>query len=76
MRRIILFFLLSQALPAFGGAAHFVRKGGSDSNDGHSWPNAWATPKTIAVGDSLIIGAGTWYNVHINKKVGKIRVWC
>lgn len=62
-----------------GGSIYFVRAtGGSDSNDGKSWDEAWATvskaASTAVSGDTVLLGPGTFANgsAQINPAQG---VW-
>ena len=58
---------------------YYVKMGGNDTGTGRSWSQAWATVNkvntTIAKGDSVFFGTGTWYGYPILPPSGTGTAW-
>lgn len=76
MKKLIFFlftWLLFVTTSSFA-TTRYVKIGGSDGAAGTSWATAWATVSkvntTLAGGDTVFFGTGTWYNSQITPPTG------
>ena len=76
---VLFFVVLLLLYPKANATTYYVREAGNDGSAGTSWATAWATVNkvntTIAKGDSVFFGEGTYYGYSILPPVGTGTAW-